>query len=153
MKVIVKVSDNHRSAIRLNDVEAYRAITVSDIDILLKRYGDNMQAVIIEEPTAECEPVIKNIIDNYTARIYTFGDIQLEDEKKIPNFTSLSDLQDRLDSDFNASTRTYGNQRYPSLYTEIKNLDGTPNTTLHESERLEQQRLAAKRKAEKQRTE
>ena len=153
MKVIVKVSDNHRSAIRLNDVEAYRAITVSDIDILLKRYGDDMQAVIIEEPTAECEPVIKNIIDNYTARIYTFGDIQLEDEKKIPNFTSLSDLQDRLDSDFNASTRTYGNQRYPSLYTEIKNLDGTPYITLAERERLEQERLEAERKAEEERLE
>lgn len=119
MKALIRVA-NVKSNLKFNQLEAYRALTLSDVNTILGRYSD-IDMLIFEEVQPDEITAIKSIAGKFNGKILTFGKVKLEN---IDNYTSLSDMQDALDSTYSLETRTYGRFRDPVLFSEVYDESG-----------------------------
>ena len=119
MKALIRVA-NKKSNIKFNQLGAYRALSISDVNAILSNYTD-IDMLIFEETQREEIEEVKAIASRFTGNVYTFGCIKLAG---IDNFVCLSDMQDAIDKSFGLETKTYRNIKEPVLYDTVYDESG-----------------------------
>lgn len=108
-QALVKVSSC--SHIKLNGIEAIRAVTLTDARAILA--SKRIDFVVFEELLPEEVEAIKALRNDFRVPMFTFGALVIEG---IDNFVSLSDLQDSIEGTTGIWVRTYGVSRSPRLW-------------------------------------